>query len=52
MNIMAVPELVEKLTEQGREPFGAGPEEFGALMKADREMFRKVIKTAGINLGN
>jgi len=49
---LLLPEFREKLTAQGVEPFFLDPEQFGALIKTDFEMWAKVIKTANIKADN
>jgi tripartite-type tricarboxylate transporter receptor subunit TctC len=49
---LLLPEFREKLTAQGVEPFFLDPEQFGALIKTDFEMWAQVIKTANIKADN
>ena len=49
---LPLPDFREKLALQGVEPFVLGPEQFAALIKADFEMWAKVIKTANIKADN
>ena len=48
VKILADPALHEKLTEQGFEPVGNSPEEFGAYIKSEIAKWGKVIRDAGI----
>ena len=48
--IMALPEMNEKLTSQGLEPFVAGPEQFAAVLKSDMARYASLVKTANIKL--
>src|SRR6266581_3036164 len=48
VKILADPALHEKLTEQGFEPVGGSPEEFGAYIKSEIAKWSKVIRDAGI----
>ena len=48
--IVTMPDFIQKLAEQGAEPFFTTPEQFGALTKADSASFAKIIKEAGIKL--
>ena len=42
------PEIRQKLLDQGAEPVGNTPEEFGALLREEVAKWREVIKAAGI----
>jgi tripartite-type tricarboxylate transporter receptor subunit TctC len=46
--ILAMPEIVEKLVNQGLEPLISNPEQFAALLKSDMAKFAKLIKDANI----
>ena len=46
--ILTMPEIVEKLVNQGLEPFISNPEQFAALLKSDMAKFAKLIKDANI----
>ena len=46
--ILAMPEIVERLVNQGLEPFISTPEQFAALLKSDMAKFAKLIKDANI----
>ena len=47
-----MPEVRKKFDELGLEPVGNTPAEFAALMKKEMVEWAKVIKDAGIKLGN
>jgi len=46
--ILATPEFREKLAAQGQSVFALPPEKFAALIRAEIEVFAKVVKTANI----
>src|SRR5882672_5934994 len=48
VKILADPALREKLADQGFEPVGDSPEEFGAYMKSEIAKWGKAIRDAGI----
>ncbi len=48
--ILAMPDIKEKLTGQGMDPFISTPEQMIALMKADIVKYSKIIKAANIKL--
>jgi tripartite-type tricarboxylate transporter receptor subunit TctC len=48
VKILAVPETRERLVDQGFEPVGNSPEEFGAYIKSEIAKWDKVIRDAGI----
>jgi tripartite-type tricarboxylate transporter receptor subunit TctC len=48
VRILAVPETRERLADQGFEPVGSSPEEFGAYIKSEIAKWGKVIGDAGI----
>jgi tripartite-type tricarboxylate transporter receptor subunit TctC len=48
VRILAVPETRERLADQGFEPVGSSPEEFGAYIKSEIAKWGKVISDAGI----
>ena len=50
--ILALPEIVERLVNQGMEPFISNPEQFAVLLKSDRVKFAKLIKDANIKVEN
>ena len=49
---LALPEVRKKFDELGLEPVGNTPAEFAALTKKEMVEWAKVIKEAGIKLGN
>ena len=46
--VLALPDIVERLTTQGMEPLISNPEQFAGMIKADMVKFAKVIKDANI----
>ena len=48
--IVVAPDMKEKLSGQGADPFVNTPERFSALIRADLAKYEKVIKSAGIKL--
>ena len=48
--ILASPDVVERLTNQGLEPFISTPEQFAALLRSDMARFAKLIKEAKIKV--
>lgn len=50
MRTLATPEFREKLVSQGMEPYINTPEQFGALIDAERAKYAKVIKAANIRI--
>src|SRR5438093_1351752 len=48
VRILAVPETRGRLADQGFEPVGSSPEEFGAYIKSEIAKWEKVIGDAGI----
>jgi tripartite-type tricarboxylate transporter receptor subunit TctC len=48
--ILALPEIVEKLGNEGLEPFISNPEQFAALLRSDMARFAKLIKDANIKV--
>jgi tripartite-type tricarboxylate transporter receptor subunit TctC len=48
--ILVLPDISDKLTSQGQEPFISTPAELAALLKADMVRYAKIIKTANIKL--
>jgi tripartite-type tricarboxylate transporter receptor subunit TctC len=48
--ILALPDIREKLSSQGMEPFISTPEQFATRMKNDYAKFASIIKTAKIKL--
>jgi tripartite-type tricarboxylate transporter receptor subunit TctC len=49
---LAMPQVRKKFDELGLEPVGNTPEEFTAVMKKEMPEWAKLIKDAGIKLGN
>ena len=49
---LAMPEIRKKFDELGLEPVGNTPAEFAAVIKKEMPEWAKVIKDAGIKLGN
>lgn len=49
---LALPEVRKKFDELGLEPVGNNPAEFAAVIKKEMPEWAKVIKDAGIKLGN
>jgi tripartite-type tricarboxylate transporter receptor subunit TctC len=52
VNILAMPEVRRKFDELGLEPVGNTPVEFAAVISRETPEWAKVIKGAGIKLGN
>ncbi len=48
--VMSLPDLREKLSSQGMDPFISTPEQFAALIKADHAKFARIIKNSHIKL--
>ncbi len=48
--ILTTPEMKESLLAQGCIVAGSGPEKLSALIRSDRELWSKVIRTAGVKL--
>jgi len=46
--MLEVPELRQRLIDQGADPASSTPEEFGALVKADLARWIKVVKATGV----
>lgn len=49
--ILKSPATSERLTQEGADPVGNTPQEFGAFIRAEIEKWRKVIQAAGITAG-
>ncbi len=49
-SFLAVPEVKANLDSQGMAPFISSPEQFASLLKADSEMYARVIKAANIKI--
>ena len=52
VNALAVPEIRKKFDELGLEPVGNTPAEFTGIIRKETPEWAKVIKDAGIKLGN
>jgi tripartite-type tricarboxylate transporter receptor subunit TctC len=52
VKVLAMPEVLKKFAELGLEPVGNTPAEFTAVIKKETPEWAKVIKDAGIKLGN
>ena len=52
VKVLAMPEVRKKFDELGLEPVGNTPAEFTALIKKETPEWARVIKDAGIKLGN
>lgn len=50
--IQALPDVREKLSAQGVEPYAIGPDQLAALIKSDMDKYAKVVKSANIKLEN
>ena len=50
--IQGTPDLREKLSSQGMDPYPGTPEQFAALIKADMDKFARIVKSANITLEN
>jgi tripartite-type tricarboxylate transporter receptor subunit TctC len=48
--VLSMPDIREKLSSQGMEPFISTPDQFAALIKADLAKFTRIIKSADIKL--
>jgi tripartite-type tricarboxylate transporter receptor subunit TctC len=48
--VLALPEIRERLTSQGMEPFVSTPDAFAALVRADAQKYTDVIRSANIRL--
>ena len=51
VGILKQPETNERLSQEGAEPVGNTPAQFGAHIKSEIEKWRKVIRAAGIKAG-
>ena len=49
---LALPDVRKKFDELGLEPIGNTPAEFAAVIRKEMPEWAKVIKDAGIKLGN
>ncbi|MBP0443799.1 tripartite tricarboxylate transporter substrate binding protein [Roseomonas sp. SSH11] len=50
MQALADPEVREKLAQQGTEPLGSTPEEYGRILRAETERWGRVIAESGVRL--
>jgi tripartite-type tricarboxylate transporter receptor subunit TctC len=48
--VLEVPEVKRNLVEQGMDPAGGTPEQFGALIRADMDKWGDVGKRLGVKL--
>lgn len=48
--VLTSPEIVERLTHMGQEPFVSTPEQFGALLQSELVRYAKIIKDANIKV--
>jgi len=48
--VLAMPDVRERLSSQGMEPYTTTPDQFAALIKSDLAKYTRVIKTAQIKL--
>jgi tripartite-type tricarboxylate transporter receptor subunit TctC len=48
--VLSMPDIREKLSSQGMEPFISTPDQFAALIKSDIVKFARIIKTGNIKL--
>ncbi|MEO5671393.1 MAG: tripartite tricarboxylate transporter substrate binding protein, partial [Ramlibacter sp.] len=48
--ILAMPDVKEKFAAQGQEPLFIGPDQFAALLAADRQKYASIVKTAHIKM--
>jgi tripartite-type tricarboxylate transporter receptor subunit TctC len=47
VRVLKIPEIREKLIQQGVDPVGSTPDEFAAYIKSETEKWAKVVKMAG-----
>ena len=50
--IVAMPDVKDKLADQGMIPFTSNPEQVAAHIKAETAKYARVIKIANIKIGN
>ena len=48
--ILAMPDVRERLTSQGADPFISTPPQFAAMIRAEMLRYAKVIKAANVKL--
>jgi tripartite-type tricarboxylate transporter receptor subunit TctC len=46
--MLEMPELRQRLIEQGADPASSTPEEFGTLVKSDLARWARVVKATGV----
>ena len=47
VRILKIPEIRDKLSQQGADPVGNSPEEFAAYIRAETTKWAKVVKASG-----
>ena len=47
MRILKIPEIRDKLSQQGADPVGGTPEAFAAYIRAETAKWSKVVKASG-----
>ena len=47
VRVLKIPEIREKLIQQGVDPVGSTPDEFAAYIRSETEKWAKVVKMAG-----
>jgi tripartite-type tricarboxylate transporter receptor subunit TctC len=47
VRILKIPEIRNKLSQQGEDPFGNSPEQFAAYLRAETANWAKVVKASG-----
>jgi tripartite-type tricarboxylate transporter receptor subunit TctC len=50
MEALADPDVRAKLAEQGAEPLGSTPEEYGRILRDETARWRQVIAASGVRL--
>jgi tripartite-type tricarboxylate transporter receptor subunit TctC len=48
--VLAMPDVVERLTNQGQDPYVSTPEQFDSLLKSELARYAKIIKDANIKV--
>lgn len=48
--VLTSPDIVERLTNMGQEPFVSTPEQFAALLQSELAHYAKIIKDANIKV--
>jgi tripartite-type tricarboxylate transporter receptor subunit TctC len=46
MQVLKMPDVVERLSSQGAEPVGSTPEEFGAFVRSEIDKWANLVKVA------